>query len=124
MTPHILVPRHKEGQVRLEGTSVQVIMDGNVVLDLTWQSALQLAKAMHTVAKKAEELENVEKVILDQAILMRAGTGIGLVTNPTMAKEAIKVAQFDKKLRRYIKQSKIERHGIVYGASVYHEKKK
>ena len=117
MNPTILVPRQRQGTVRQEGTNVQIILEGRLLMDLTWQSALELAKAIHATAKKAEELANAEKIIFDQAILDRLGAPVSLVTRKDMAVAAKKEAAWNTPLRRYIRRSRL-RQGIVYAPSV------
>lgn len=112
----ILVPRHKDGFVRQEGTSVQIILDGQVLMDLTWQSALALSKAIHQVAKKAEEEAHVEQIIFDQAILQRAGSRHGFATRRDIAKEAAKEAAWNSDLRRYMPDQ--HQASIVYAPTV------
>lgn len=123
MPPQIVVPKHRDGVVRQEGTNVQILIDGRLVMELTWESALGLAKELNRVGHLAEELAKVEQVIEDQAILYRSGLMLPLVTNPAMAKEAANKAHWDTPLRRYIRTNKMA-NGIVYNPTVYHEPKK
>lgn len=118
----ILVPRQREGEVRQDGTKVQLLLEGRLMMELSYESAQALAKALWGVSKKAEELAKVEQVIHDQAILMRSGLMLPLVSNKTMAVEAAKEAQWNSDLRRYIPQN--NNHGIVYAPRVYHEPSK
>jgi len=122
MTPTILVPRQREGQVRREGAKVQIILEGRLLMQLSWESALALAKELHHVAKLAEEEANAETIIIDQAILQRSGFPIGLVTRRDMALLAANEAAWNTKLRRYIRKSRIHDHGMVYAPSVRHQK--
>ncbi len=117
----IFVPRQREGQVRQEGTKVQIILEGQLLMQLSWESALALSKELSRVAKKAEEEASAEKIIMDQAILMRLGAPVGLVTRKDMAMEAAKEAAWNSKLRRYIRQSRVNDHGIVYAPSITQE---
>lgn len=113
----LLVTRQREGEVRQNGTKVDLLLEGRLVVELSYESAQSLAKALWRVAKLAEELAQVEKVIEDQAILMRSGLMVPLVSNQTMAVEAAKKAQWDSDLRRYIPQN--QSNGIVFAPSVH-----
>jgi hypothetical protein len=89
-------------RVRQERDRVLLIKDGQLVLDLPWQTGVELAKALHVKAKVAEEYSQANRIILDQAVLFRAGAPFGLTRHAGMLKESIKEALFNRKLRRYM----------------------
>lgn len=89
-------------QIRHEGPNVTVIKDGVCVFDMPYQAALELAAAIHIQAKLAEEIANREQLTTDQAILVRNGIPLGLITDKRLRHEALEKAQYDPKLRRYI----------------------
>lgn len=93
-------------QIRQEGSRVLVIKGGRAVLDLPYQAALDLAKALHGKARQADEWANAQAVIADQAIVTRLGLRFGLTSNPMLLKEAVHAAAWSRDLRRYIPSSK------------------
>ena len=88
--------------VRQEGTNVVVIREGRAVFDMPWDAALQLAQAIFSQAKRAEELASAERIADDQAVLLRLGVPIGLTSRRDIQQEAQKRAAWDSTLRRYI----------------------
>jgi hypothetical protein len=69
---------------------------------IPWQDARQLAQAIILMAQRAEEWENKERIIKDAAILRRAGSPFGIISNPALKSEAEKMARHDRDLRRYM----------------------
>lgn len=118
----LLIPNRLEVTVRQEGTRVLIIQDGRLLLDLPYQAALDLANAIRNRAKAAEEIATAPQVILDQAILLRAGVGVGLAVDADIRKEAIKEAAWNTSLRRYIRSSKQAQAGTVYAPRVKRHK--
>lgn len=96
----IVVPKTREAAVRQEGTRVVVIVDGRAVLDLPWQAAQGMAKAIMAKAKEAEELASAESIAMDSAILLRAGVPLGLTSHPKILDLARKEAVSNRRLRR------------------------
>ena len=109
----IHIPKAKEVTIRQEGERVLIIKNGIAIMDLPWDAAFTLAKAITTQAKKAEEIAKALDIISDQAILTRVGFPIGLTRNPKIMKEAMKEAAWNTQLRRYIPPSRA--HGIASG---------
>jgi len=93
----------KAGAVRIgnDGFHVVVQQDDKTLL-IPWEAALEVAKAMTTVARKVEETAKAPGIIADQALLMRLGFPLGLTSNSDILSEAFKDAQHDPKLRKYI----------------------
>lgn len=98
----IVAGKQKSVTVRHEGPRVLVIEDGRVILDMPWEGALAVAKALHIKAKQAEEDANAEKIVGDQAILTRLGIPVGLTNRPDLLKLATNEAAWNSELRRYI----------------------
>jgi hypothetical protein len=88
--------------VRQEGERVLLIKDGRLIVDLPYQAALDLAKALRIKGKLAEELSEANGIIRDQALLIRIGAKLGLTRRRDIMKEAIKEAEHDRDLRRYL----------------------
>jgi len=102
----VFVPRVRTVDVRQEGTRVLVIEDGRTILDMPWDGALALARAIHVKGKAAEELAKAAEIIFDQAILQRLGVPLGLTSNPDMQKVACVEAAWNSDLRRWIRSGR------------------
>jgi len=98
----ITVPKIAKVIVRQEGMTIQVLRDGKLILEMPYDAALEVSKAIYTQAKKGEEIAERETIITDQAILTRIGANFGLTSHPHLLKEATKEAAWNSKLRRYI----------------------
>lgn len=92
-----------------------MVIDGKLVAVLPWQKALEVAAALHSVSKMAEEYDVAANgsLILDQAILMRAGAPFSLSGNRAVNEAAKTEAQWGK-LRRYMPSPSI-RSGEKFG---------
>jgi hypothetical protein len=91
--------------VRQEGDRVLLIMGGRLQADLHWKDALRIAKAITNRARVAENYDNLPQLIQDQAILIRAGVPMGLTSHPAALKEAVKSAEGDRNLRRFMRNN-------------------
>jgi len=93
----------KPGAVKIGNDGFHVILqqDDKTML-IPWQAALEVAKAMTTVARKVEEVVKVDQIVSDEAFLNRLGFPIGLTNNPDIKKEAFQKAQYDPQLRKYM----------------------
>lgn len=98
----LYIPTIKSATVRRDGDRVLVIKDGVTLLDLPWDAARELAKAMRLQSARAEQTAKVAQVIADQAFCIRGGIPIALTPNPEVFKEAGNEAAHDRDLRRYI----------------------
>lgn len=123
MNGHILVPKQKKANIRWEQNSVKLIVDGQLVLDMPWEAALELGKGLIHQARKAEEWTKAPEVIRDQAILMRAGIPLALTSDPVKRKEAGKDAAWDSDLRRAMPNhtDRIEQYGKMFNPVVKQE---
>lgn len=104
--------------VRREGNRVLVIENGQAILDLPWDAALELARALHVQGKRAEEEVKALDIIADQAILTRLGVPVGLTSRADMLREACEEAAWNSDLRRYIPSGRAGgiTSGAVFGA--------
>ncbi len=89
-------------KIRNEWTRVLVIVDGKTVIDMPWDKAEELSKAIRSKALSAEEIAKRDQIIYDTALLQRAGWRIGLTSNPDMLKEAGKEVAWNSDLRKYL----------------------
>jgi hypothetical protein len=99
---HIHIPKITQVTIRQECNRVLVIEDGRTILDLPYDAALALSRAIHIKAKLAEEWASAEAIVSDQAILTRLGVPLGLTNHPALLKKATMEAAWNSKLRRYI----------------------
>jgi hypothetical protein len=90
-------------RIRQNGEQVQVLLNGRLAAELSWQDARQLAAAIKQVSLLAEAEAKHEGIITDQAILMRAGVRLGLTSDRRMLGEAAKEAAWGRNLRRYMR---------------------
>jgi len=85
-----------------QGDKVHVIWAGKLAGEFDHKGALQLAQAIYSVAKKAEEWAEAERIAFDQAMMIRSGAPVGLTSNPVIQHEAGKEAAHNRELRRYM----------------------
>lgn len=95
-------------RIRQDGKTVQVIRNGVLLLDMPWDAAVDVAMAILQQARLVEEIEKREEIIRDQAILNRVGLQIGLLNNSYLQQEAMKEAQYNSELRRYLPDSNLK----------------
>lgn len=91
-----------EIRVIQNGARVLLLIDGKRVEGMPHHAAMQLSRALAGVAKLADEWDQAERIVADQALLMRAGAPFGLSDNPKIIAEARKQAELDRDLRRYL----------------------
>lgn len=80
-------------KIRQEGKRVAVVANGRLALDLPWEQALELARALKVKALAAQQWAQAEQLVADQALLLRAGAPVGLTDNPLIQREAWKAAE-------------------------------
>lgn len=80
--------------------SVVLELDGKYLCDMPWQVALELAQAVVTVAKRAEEHSQAGRIITQDALLIRSGAPFSLTNNRELRAAAYHRAQWDRDLRR------------------------
>ena len=88
-------------RIRQEGPEVLLDIDGRS-LQMPWNVALDVARALENKARRAEEIAKAEGIIFDQALLVRTGASLGFTDNPDIQKEAAKEAAHNSDLRKYI----------------------
>lgn len=89
--------------VRQDGDHVLLVLDGKS-WRIPWRAALELSSAIRSAGKLAEEDANVNRIIADNAILMRAGVNLDLTNNRKILAEAKKEAEWGD-LRRHMPAS-------------------
>lgn len=95
-----------------EGAKVVLSIDGRRIV-MPPEVALKLSQHLYHRAKKAEEYRDANRIIMDQAILQRAGAPLGLSLNRKIQEEARKEAQWNSDLRRYMPLRGIEPRAII-----------
>lgn len=98
----IRIPKIQAVTLRHEGERVLLIAEGRAVLDMPWEAADELARALTVQARRAEELSKAMPIARDAAVLLRAGVPMGLSSHPKIKAEAVKIARDDRNLRRYM----------------------
>jgi hypothetical protein len=86
--------------IRQDGTRVLILMNDKLVASMPWDAALHVAAAIKAKALQAEEIAKAAQIAKDQAIVTRAGMPFGLTSHPKIQREAMKIAQFDREIRR------------------------
>lgn len=102
---NIVVPKLKQLDVRLDeaGGHVVILSEGREAARFpVGEVAERVAKAILIQSKRGEEVLNAENIILDNAILLRAGASIGLSNHPKIREETAKEAVSNRNLRRYM----------------------
>lgn len=89
-------------RIRQNADKVQIIKDGKLVMEMPWDAALEFTRAMRGVARLAETYAKANAVIIDHAILLRAGVPIGLTDGEKFHDEVAKEAAHNRDLRRYM----------------------
>jgi hypothetical protein len=87
--------------IRQDGTDVVLVINGKATV-IPWQHADELAAAIRSQARRAEEEAKKELIAADGSILLRKGIPIGLSDRRDIMNEVAHLAQYDRDLRRYI----------------------
>jgi len=98
----LIMHKMKQATVRVEGTEVLIFFDGQKVMDLPWDAALKLAKAMTIQARRIEEQVKALRIVADNAVLLRSGAPFGLSDDRAIIAESKKEALYKKDLRKYM----------------------
>jgi hypothetical protein len=80
-------------RVRADKGRVYLLVQGRPALEMPWEAAAQLAKALRTKAMEARENVQHDIVIADQAMLMGLGSPLALSGNRKLLHEARKSAE-------------------------------
>lgn len=121
----LYIPRQVNITVRWERQNVLLVINGKLVLDVQWQQALELGRALIAQARKADTWVNAQQVIDDQALLLRAGVPLTLAGDPAMQQEAGKEAAWNSDLRRALPNRDISPvYGKMFPPMVLNAKRK
>lgn len=105
-----------------EGDKVVFIVNEKRVCEMPPEIARQVASLLLQKAAQADEYIHVNRIIMDQAILQRAGVPVGLSSNPKVLEAAKHEAQHNRSLRRYMPLSGIVPTSIVGTPTLRKEK--
>ena len=86
--------------VRRDGLDVVLVVNGQRIIDIPWDAALMLARAMTVQAHNIEEQVKAPAIAFDQGLLMRKGIPIGLTSDPRILHEAGNEAAWNPLLRK------------------------
>jgi hypothetical protein len=90
-------------RVRHVGPVVQVISGDKLVFEAPPHVMRELIGVMQQITGLAEEIEQRERIIFDNAILLRSGAlPIGLIHNPHLLHQSGIEAAWNSHLRRYM----------------------
>lgn len=101
-----------------EGDKVVLVFNGKRVCDMPIELAKQVSRLIYAKAMQAEEYANANRIIMDQAIMQRAGLPFGLSNNAKIVEEARKEAQWNTTLRKSMPLRGIEPRAVVGTPSV------
>lgn len=96
----IHIPVLRTLEVRTDNDRVVLLEEGKAILNIPWEMASNLGRMLIAKSKIAEEQAKALDIIKDQAIIQRAGFKFGLTNDPDIQDEAMKEAQYNRKLRR------------------------
>lgn len=82
-----------------------LLINGQLAADMPPQVARQLAAALIQQAQLIDNEQRQRDNLQDQAILMRAGVPINIAASRSTLKEAHNMAQWDRDLRRYMRNA-------------------
>lgn len=86
----------------VDGEGLCVLNLGADFIQMETSVARQIARMLTEAVRRVEELEQAERIAMDSAILLRAGSNFALSNNPKIIGEATKLAAWDGDLRRYM----------------------
>jgi hypothetical protein len=95
-----------------EGAKVVLVLDGRRI-EMPPEVALSLSQHLYRKGKKAEEYRDANRIIMDQAIMQRAGLPFGLSSNPKIQEAARQEAQWNSDLRRHMPLRGIQPRAVV-----------
>lgn len=102
-TPAAVTTGRFRTTVRCDGHELILIFEPSRHL-VKWPIAewTKISEALHAQAVRVEEWEKAEQIARDHAIMLRAGTGLGLTDHPVIQDEAKKLAVDDRDIRRFM----------------------
>lgn len=106
----ILTPQTQHTSVRVEGDRVLLIHEGRLLLEMPYQVALELGRALVSQAKLAETHAVRDTLVEQQAVLMRLGLPFGFIppSRPDLMRAAGNEAAWNSRLRKWIRQRPVE----------------
>lgn len=90
-------------RLRCDGNDVLMLISEKTALRMSWGNADELAAAIKSMARQAEENDKADQVIMDGALLARAGFPIGMTDDPRKMAEVAKEAVSNTALRRQVR---------------------
>lgn len=100
--PPVKLPTMQALRVRHEGPMVQIISGRRLVAEMPPAAARELIRALQHVTGLAEEIDQRERIVFDNAILIRAGLPFGLIHNRHLRHQSGVEAAWNSDLRRYM----------------------
>ena len=91
----------KQITIGVDGAKVLITINGKTE-SIPWEAADEIANALITKARQAEEEDKKQLIARDNAILLRCGVPIGLSNRKDIVQETEFLAQYDDKLVKYI----------------------
>ncbi len=91
----------KRIRIGQDGPNVIITIDGRAI-EMPWNAALDVGRALIKKARAAEEIAKAEGIIFDQALLIRTGAPLGFSSHPGIQAEAAKEAAYNSRLRKYL----------------------
>lgn len=85
-----------------ERDSLFIIHNEKYWFEIPYQQAKLFVNALEQQIKRCEEWDERERIIKDQAILMKTNHPFALSDNPNIIEQAIKEARNNEKLNKYI----------------------
>lgn len=114
--------RTRDVRIRAEGERVLVVVDNRGFMDIGWREAKQLSEALRAKALEAEEFAMRERLVMDGAILARAGAPFTLSNRPDVLEEVKKEAAWSSVLRRFMPGG-VKAKGLFGNLTVKKERK-
>lgn len=81
-------------------THVAFIHNGRKLFNVPHELACEIARLTYQQAKKCEEYQNVNRIIAQDALLIRTGAPFSFTSNPRIREESFKQAQWDSAARK------------------------
>jgi len=110
-------------QIAHDGNGKVILAINGKVTVLPIDVAERVARGLVRKAREAEELVQANRIIMDNALMQRAGANIGLSDHPKIKEESIKEALYNRDLRRYLPKGSgmgdIKTRGVVGAPSLF-----
>lgn len=86
--------------IRHDNGDVVLVLNGDKGLKMPWEVADKIARGLKIKAREAEEYCKANRIIADNALLLRSGAPVGLSNHPKILEETVKEAVHNRELRR------------------------